>query len=800
MEKESYSSNSELLSHPNRSLESHTNSVVTLALRNFETIPLLYFSFIEKDILKQIIRIVATCHDLGKATSYFQNYITTQDENEKVKLKSKESTHALLGAVAAFLLTKDYIKKSGVYDVINRFLPILAFIVCRRHHGNLKHLFNDLILNEEDVSLLKKQIQSIDRHKFQILLNKINCTLDLEWLLREVERLEEISFEMQDEIDEILSKKESLDFYFLVHIVYSLLLDADKTEAVSSKKDREKISILRSNYHITHEIVDQYKEKKNWESNQINRLRQEAYDEILSTEIDIDTKIYSINLPTGLGKTLASLSFALKLRDLVTKKKSRTARIIYTLPFLSIIDQNSKIIEEILKEGGIKPLNNILLKHHHLVDITQEWKEGEEDFDLDAANVLLEGWDSEIIVTTFIQLFETLVSNKNRSVRKFHRITGSIVILDEVQTIPHKYWHLMREVITYMCERFDTYFIFVTATEPLIFKREEVIPLVNSNRYFKELNRVTLKPYNIEEPITIHDLANLVGDKVVQTSSSFLFIFNTINSAKEFYYLIKKSNMIDPSTVTFLSTHIVPKERLRRIEAIKKGEIRIAVTTQLVEAGVDIDFKYVYRDFAPLDAINQSAGRCNRNGEVNGEIIIVNLWDEKRSLSSYIYDSMLLDITRQILKGKDSINESEFLQLIDHYYHMVSERMSKDPSREVLNALYKLDYDGERGVSSFKLIKEDWEKIDIFIELDGEAISHWESFSKIKNIKNFHKRRKEFLRIKPKFYSYVVAVPYRKDINLPDKSLGFPYVANAQLKDYYDLETGYKTTDGIAFW
>jgi len=141
--------------------------------------------------------------------------------------------------------------------------------------------------------------------------------------------------------------------------------------------------------------------------------------------------------------------------------------------------------------------------------------------------------------------------------------------------------------------------------------------------------------------------------------------FNTINSAKEFYQSIKNIH----KTKTFLSTHIIPCERLQRIKEIQEKKYNIVVSTQLVEAGVDIDFDIVVRDLAPLDAINQSSGRCNRNGIAKGKVFIVSLEDKSgRIFSSYIYDPVLLDITKKIISKHKEIKEKEFLSLIESYY------------------------------------------------------------------------------------------------------------------------------------
>ena len=277
---------------------------------------------------------------------------------------------------------------------------------------------------------------------------------------------------------------------------------------------------------------------------------------------------------------------------------------------------------------------------------------------------MVEGWNSEIIITTFVQLFHTLISYKNKTTRKFHRLAGSIIILDEVQSIPFKYWLLVNKLLKKICEEMNSYVVFVTATQPLIFAKDEIIPLVDRKHYFETMDRVVIKPY-IEKEQTIDEFSDFIN---IKENKSYLFIFNTIKSAKSFYDIIQSETNEE---ITFLTTHVTPFERLERIEKMRSGNIKYAVTTQLVEAGVDIDFDVVYRDIAPIDSINQAAGRCNRNWinkDEKGEVIIVSLKDEKGLYADYIYDKVMIDITKKMLLTYEEISENEFLNIIEAYY------------------------------------------------------------------------------------------------------------------------------------
>jgi CRISPR-associated endonuclease/helicase Cas3 len=496
---------------------------------------------------------------------------------------------------------------------------------------------------------------------------------------------------------------------------------------------------------------------------------------------------------------LTSFSIALKLREKIGKEFGYLPRIIYCLPFLSVIEQNAAILDEVCRASGYPVESTLLLKHHHLADYT--YKKDDDEFSPEEAKILIEGWNSEIVITTFVQFFHTLVSNRNRALLKFHRFSGSIIILDEVQSIPFGYWLLVKNMLQKLCCFGNAYVMLVTATEPLIFEREEVVSLVKKEKYFSQMNRVVVKP-RLEEDLTLDEF----GEKIkIQDGKSYLFILNTVQSAKEFYDILAKKTKEE---IILLTTHIIPYERLERIVMLREKKVRLAISTQLVEAGVDLDFDVVYRDMAPLDAINQAAGRCNRHGDRAGEVIVVSLTNEgesvRRRYASYIYDPILLGVTRSFLEQKDTIPEKKFLDLIQDYYEELQQRKSNDTSKKLLAALYQLKYqkksnDDTPGVSDFKLIVEDYPKIDVFIEYNEDAANVWEKYVYIKGISDLIQRRSEFNKIKADFYKYTVAIPVNVE-NIPPEVAGFRYVNRNSLPDYYNLKTGFKTEGELLLW
>ena len=323
-----------------------------------------------------------------------------------------------------------------------------------------------------------------------------------------------------------------------------------------------------------------------------------------------------------------------------------------------------------------------------------------------------------------------------------------------------------------------------------------MFPLVDPQKYFPQVNRVTIRS-DIEQSMTIEELVNYL---TIKEDQSYLFIMNTINAATTLYQLMREKVK---DKIVYLSTHVVPWERLKRIKALQEKKFRLAVTTQLVEAGVDIDFDVVYRDIAPLDSLIQSAGRCNRNwSKEKGLVNIVRLQDNKRAYSSYIYDSLLLRETEKVLLKNNVLYEQDLFEMVENYFHLLQNKKSSDDSRKLLEAVYRLKYtsNGQQvGIADFQLIEEDYPKLDVFLEINEEAQEVWNAFLEIKEIKDLWQRRLAFDKIKGDFYQFVVSVPIKVE-NLPPEVSGFRYVNNDSLSDFYDSETGFKLKGGSAIW
>lgn len=802
MVKESFSCN--LYSHPDKLLEDHLSNVgrlsrETLSLKEMDLSDLQ----LKKDVLVDLSYLIGVCHDFGKATEYFQNYIKEIDEKKRMQMKSRpETKHGLLSAIFTYFVLREYLKDQQALNVsLCDILSVIGYLIVKRHHGNLLDAnFEILDLREdEDIEVLDRQIQSIDLDEVKKVYRDM-LKGDISYFLRHHREIIKEILQKKKRIRRLKEEK-NIEYSLITQLLYSILINSDKIDASGIQMDRNR-------GEISSDLVDAYKviEGYNEPEGKINIIRNSIYGDVMSTVdgLNLEQKIYSLNVPTGTGKTLTSLSFALKLRDKLKNEKGFTPKIIYSLPFMSIIDQNFDVFEDVFeKVSGEPPTTDILLKHHHLADIFFETKDNE--FETTESLFLIEGWNSEIIVTTFVQFFHTLISNKNRALRKYHNIVNSIVILDEVQSIPHEYWLLFKELISGFSKCFNTYFIFVTATQPLIFEPEtEITELVKDKaKYFNEFDRIELIP--VLEITPFDEFKEIVREETEKNKEKdFLVVLNTINSSKELYEHLK-SFQAEKTSYYYLSTNIIPKERLSRIERIKTNKGRkIIVSTQLVEAGVDIDVDIVYRDFSTLDSINQVAGRCNRNyrGDEMGLVKVFVLMDtNNKKYYQYIYGDkpILIDKTYQVLKSFSKINEPSFLEITNEYYMKVKDAMSNDESEKMVSYLFDLKFESIQ--KNFRLIKQDYEKVDVFVELDENAKMIWQKYREIREENNLFERRKRFLKIKRDFYDYVISIPqkYKNQAGFDEKT-GIGYISKIEIDQGigYDPETGFKrdTPDG----
>ena len=771
-------------------LKSHLDKLLEQHLENVGIFSKNFFNSLEIDnneLFAEIAYLIGISHDFAKSTSFFQKHLL---EN----IGSENSQHSFLSAIFSYYVINNYLIENNIK--FNQNLALISYIVVLHHHGNIRDIpqLLDYHDNKTKSKVIKSQINNLihnDGLKDYYLNKNINLEAFFDNFNQICDDISDDLFDLEEDIN--------LDYYFTIFLFYSTLLDADKMDASQSD------FIQRNN--IAEDIVDNYKVKHNFNQEGINKIREESYVEVNKNiqELDLSNKIYSINLPTGIGKTLTGLSATLKLKKRINEEFGFNPRIIYSLPFLSVIDQNESVIRDIFNENNLNG-TNFLLKHDYLSNM--KYINNDNEF-LDRSNskILIEGWNSEFIITTFIQFFNSLIGNKNAYIRKFHNIVNSIIILDEIQSIPHNYWGVINKILTKLAHEYNCWIILMTATQPLIFSDNEIIPLVdNSNFYFNQFDRIN---YNFhQDSLAIDDFNRIVIEDIEnEPDKNFLIVLNTISSSKEVYEFIKdcysnqNHNILidedgichidDKICLIYLSTNITPYNRLKKIDFIKNSNKQnIIVSTQLIEAGVDIDVDIVYRDFAPLDSIIQTAGRCNRNGsKQKGVVNIISLVnDNGKAYSSFVYHSLLLSTTKEVIKDLVCVSEKDFnLSSSKNYFELISKRSFDDENLN--NSLKYLKFENIQ--SNFKLIKNLPNKIDVFVCINKKASEIFDAYKNIvDNLKGFEKKE-AFLEIKNDFYKYVISVD--------DKQFGSTNIFNDEIGVIFpkDLDRKYKIDLGF---
>lgn len=602
-------------------------------------------SFAPCENFKELFRLAGLLHDTGKFQDGFQNYL---------EFGKPKTPHAAVGAVIA-------------YDMYKKYLP-LPFVI-KGHHAGLPNK-QDLI---DDIKYYEDYTDLID-----LLKNRFYQTIG-----------------KSDNYGKI-ELTDALELECLTRFLFSSLTDADwlDTERHFSKDKFENRESQKLDYDkLIAALEDEFTKLPT--EGKINKLRTKAREEAanLSTA---RTGFFSLQLPTGLGKTLTSVYWAL-----LHAKKNELNRIIVVLPYINIIDQTASILKNIFGK------ENIIEHHSGVIEDDANYENELPDNHIESYKRLAcENWDAPIIVTTSVQFFESLFSNKSFKCRKNHNIFNSVVIFDEIQTLPK---HLAEPTIMMLknISSFNkTSFLFCTATLPAFSKRnefngiEKITPLIKDTKlYFDEIRRVKYTLINELNPINLETVA----ENILQEKDSYLVIVNTKAVAKELFQ--KVSSGENEKLYFHLSTSMCPDHRKKTIASIiynlkQKRKIGV-ISTQLVEAGVDFDFPTVYRAIAPLDAVIQAAGRCNRNDKLQGKkgnVVLFKLENQKMPDRTY---SACADITEVSIK--DDINTLYEIDSYERYYKTVVSLLVDADKFRITN---------ERKSFNFKTVNHQYKIID----------------------------------------------------------------------------------------
>ncbi len=638
--------------------------------------------FASKVGLKEQGEIIGLLHDIGKASQEFEQYIKSAvgllnpDEDDYVDatgLKGKVD-HSTAGAQVIYRNIADKVHEGLVAA------QILSLCLTSHHSGLID------CISSEGVNTYSKRINKKEKkaHADEVFGKLSDATKRLI-----IDRLhaKQFSHNLISSFKDLRSAQDSketlhLKYGLMLRFLFSCLIDADRL----STADFEKPSMAKLRNYGAYEnwsaLIQRLNKKlENFDAGGINTIRQKISQACYSFS-QKSKGLYQLTVPTGGGKTLASLRFALHHAE-----KHKMDRIIYVLPYTTIIDQNAEEIRKVLEEKNKKGnyLNRIVLEHHSNLMPDKETAR---------QKVLSENWDAPVVLTTNVQVLETLFGAGTRGARRMHQLAKSVIIFDEVQTLPVKCVQLFNMAVNFLVNNCGSTVVLCTATQPLLDKIEpksRSLPLTteqqmvpNARQLFDNLKRVEVYDRTKFGGWSNDEIKDLAEQQVYKSGST-LVVVNTKTSAREIYQQCKQ---IENVKAFHLSTHMCPAHRMEVLEQVKaclrdKMPV-ICVSTQLIEAGVDISFGSVVRYLAGLDSIAQAAGRCNRHNEqypTLGEVYIINPSEEN---IQGIYDIKIGREKAERLLGEFNDNPSKFendrisREMMEQYYQYYFYQRSKE--------------------------------------------------------------------------------------------------------------------------
>ncbi len=617
--------------------------------------------------LKETGFLLGMTHDCGKMTTAFSNYIERAANGEAVRKGSVNHTFA---AVKLILENCHCRREKPMHSVA---AELLAFAV-GAHHGlfdcvgpDLKNGFEHRLSSEKSL-----YVEAMDN--FSKVYSPIEVMEQFSKACAEIEPISNHLIKMAERD----ATGEELCFYFglLARLLLSALIDSDRRDTAEFMKGEKRMAGSSLSKRDWKRYLDRVETKLDTLTGDgdIQQMRA-LLSQRCRMRATVNCGIYRLNLPTGAGKTLTSLRFA--LAHAVEHGKSR---IVFTSPLLSILEQNAAVIRSYLQD------DTIILEHHSNIvrtDINQE--------ELSVTELFTESWSAPIIITTLVQLLNTLFNGKTASIRRFHSLCDSVIVIDEIQTLPTKMLSMFQLTVSFLAEVCGATIVLCSATQPAQedtthpyhTKPEDLVPY--DATIWKKFRRTELSELR---GCALEEIPEIAKDFLKETDS-ILIVCNKKDEAASIYNALKC-----PEYNCFhLSASMCIEHRRKTIDAIKEalgdtvrrtdGKKTICVSTQVIEAGVDISFGCALRLTAGMDNVVQTAGRCNRNGEskVPAPVFILDCINENLSHLGEIKAAKdatlaLLAEYRKCQKkfGGDLLSDAS----IEYYYRQLYRDMPKN--------------------------------------------------------------------------------------------------------------------------
>lgn len=688
-------------SHPDKWLEIHINGVIAKTGNRTAS---------------QVAYVAALFHDLGKLNPNFQRKLFG-----KVTEYSNHSLLSAVGLVCFMEQNRMMLPKWFGEDQVLKLKMVLAIIIA--HHGNLSD-FGSLRKPDAENALLAFLQGQTDATLpaagfLKVIFQGVFAPFSIFKIIEHPRLWNLFHFGEKEEIE---WKNHALDYFLETQFSFAALIESDKRDAGNNEdfylSKQAKLTAIELNTALDRTFAGLTAQS---ELNLLRTAIREDSVAALKIELANGRRVFSLTAPTGAGKTYTLLALAKEIQQ--TRPE---VSVLYALPFLSIIEQ----VEDITR-GLFSEENAVLAFHSKSVntEIESAQKELETDQSDEKVSALLKydfaanTFDHPFIVTTFVQFFETLMSNHNSTLLKLPNFQKRIFLIDEIQALPPRLYLFFAGWLDAFCQKFDAYCVLSTATMPhweiAEFKQEArqlfkdyqpPVELLNARKFFiqKPFNRY-LVAWMGGDSMDLDELATEVKNQ----SKSCLVILNTIDDTKQLYEKLKDG----PTPCILLNTHFIPQDRRAKIEHTKsllnRGKKVTLISTQLIEAGVDVDFPVIYRDLCPLPSLIQSAGRCNRNGKLDfGQVYFLRLKkDNGKYGSSQVYREadarQFLEFSLKHIKGK-TVEERDLFEIQKVFFKKIGEGMTIGEYKEggidsMIDCVNKAKF---RTLGRFQLIPE----------------------------------------------------------------------------------------------
>ena len=659
--------------------------------------------------LKHVARLTGVLHDILKASQDFQQYLRWSVEHPHDHSMRGSVSHAAGGAQ---FLKKLYGQQEGTAQVIE----YIGVALCSHHSGLLNLLsvegksdYLRRMLDEESLA----RVQEVEEYFFSTICSRKELDTLFAAASEEIHNLDRKIMRLADSLV-VYGKASGLNdrqvqrytFYWgmLERLLFSWLIDADWLDTAEYDSQQswhtewQEMALWQQCADKLEKQLASFSIPDTGKARTVALARRQISEQCLLAA-GLQPGIYTLSVPTGSGKTYASMRYAL-----AHGQKYHKRRIIVVIPYTSIIDQNAQDIRKLFQ------CDSAILEHHASVLLPED----AQAVDQAQKQILTERWDTPIIFTTQVQFLNTLFAGSSRTARRMQALTDSIIIFDEIQTLPVNCLYLFNEAVNFLKDMCGVTAVLCTATQPTL--KAQSVAMESIGEMVNDLPHIFLALQRVHfhyepQPISV----DMVSAKLLQSAlhdHSVLCIVNLTAEAHDIYAQVRKlaqeaGQKVD---ILHLSTKMCPAHRKAvisqmcdQLQVMRKqatAKPMICISTQLIEAGVDVSFATVYRAMAGFPSLAQAAGRCNRHGECDcGNVYIFDLQGENLTRLPDLEQGAY--IARQMLHKLDcnDILQPEVMQqYFQYYYREQDERKKKFVIRESCNTIFDLLSENQAGI------------------------------------------------------------------------------------------------------